>query len=107
MATPEYTEDQIAFIKEKFVSSTDIVKNLYVNVLNEEQLLRIYGLYKVATIGHCNVLEPSGGLLGSFVESKETKKYKSWKKVAEELDGNTTMGMIRYIEFVDELIDNA
>ena len=61
--------------KAKFflISSADVVK--HVKELSDEKKLKLYGLYKQATIGDINIEEP--GLLNF----KAKAKWKAWNEV--------------------------
>lgn len=52
--------------------------------LNSEQLLNLYGLYKQATIGPCNICKPK------WYQMQAIKKWEAWKNLGE-LDQETAM----------------
>ena len=54
----------------KFSQEMRAVKNL-----TTDQQLAIYGLYKQATIGDCNINEPA------FYDQEGKYKYKAWMKM--------------------------
>ena len=77
-----------------FEEACEYVKS---KTLNNDQLLELYGLYKVATVGANNTPRPKA-FLG--IPNKETAKWNAWKNVSE-LSHETAKR--RYIEFVQKL----
>jgi len=63
---------------------------------NNDDLLKLYALYKQATVGDVNIDRPTG-----YMEFKAKAKWDAWEKkkgISKETAGN------QYIAYVDELI---
>lgn len=82
-------------VSELFEKKAQEVNNLPTKPTTDE-LLKLYSLYKQATVGDCNTERP-----GVF-NIKDRKKWDSWNA----LKGTLTQEEAekQYIEFVDELI---
>jgi diazepam-binding inhibitor (GABA receptor modulating acyl-CoA-binding protein) len=63
---------------------------------NNEELLKLYGLYKQSTEGDCNTKKPTG-----IFDFKGKAKWDSWNKNKGKEKINS---MIDYIKFVDVLM---
>ena len=61
---------------------------------NDEELLHIYGLYKQATVGDCNLPEPG------FFQFKEKQKWTAWNQ-KRGLQQNTAKQS--YIDFINQI----
>lgn len=77
-----------------FIKATNDVKNL--KNLDNTILLILYGNFKQATIGNCNLSAPS------IFNIKDTAKYNSWKKLSKV---SKASAKINYIKLVRELIE--
>jgi diazepam-binding inhibitor (GABA receptor modulating acyl-CoA-binding protein) len=49
------------------------------SALNDDILLELYGLFKVANVGECNTERPGG-----LFNAKEKAKWDAWKKASDE-----------------------
>ena len=56
-----------------FEEYADKIKNKSGEGLTEEQQDGVYGLFKQATVGDCNIADPADGGLGS-------RKFAAWSK---------------------------
>jgi diazepam-binding inhibitor (GABA receptor modulating acyl-CoA-binding protein) len=78
----------------EFLAASQYVKKLTSHPTNEE-LLKLYGYYKQATVGNVNTSEPS------FINVKEYHKWHAW---------NNNNGLsqydaeVKYILYVNEMI---
>lgn len=63
---------------------------------DKEDLLYLYGMYKQATIGNCNIAEPS------LMSLKAHAKWESWKQ---KKDIETNVAMVFYIARTDEIFN--
>lgn len=81
-------------IEKEFEKSLNEVKNLK-KTPDDEELLILYGLYKQATEGNCNIEKPS------FFNIKANRKYESWKEY-EDVDEKKAMKY--YVREVNNLI---
>ncbi|KAJ5672465.1 long-chain fatty acid transporter ACB1 [Penicillium longicatenatum] len=80
-------------LKDQFDQAAKDVNNLKQKPSNDE-LLKLYALYKQATVGDCNTERPSAFNL------KEKYKWDAWNA----LKGETNeQAMEQYVKFVDEL----
>ena len=79
--------------KMNFEQSCEYIKN---KTLNNDQLLELYGLYKAATVGACNVPRPKS-FLG--IRNRETAKWDAWNERSE-ISQERAKRM--YIEFVSK-----
>jgi diazepam-binding inhibitor (GABA receptor modulating acyl-CoA-binding protein) len=82
-------------IKKRFELSATMVTSLK-NKPTDSELLKLYGLYKQATVGKCNINEPSK------IYVKDHAKWNNWNKL-----GNMTKvcAMSTYSDTVMEYID--
>jgi len=81
--------------KKRFDLSVKMVKSLNVGASNDD-LLKLYALYKQSIFGNCNINEPS-----SF-NMKESAKWHAWNK----LKGMSPIdAMNKYSDFVLKLYD--
>jgi diazepam-binding inhibitor (GABA receptor modulating acyl-CoA-binding protein) len=79
-----------------FIQSTEDVKNLS-KIPDDQTLLFLYGHYKQATIGNCNINTPN------VWNIKDTAKYYAWNS----LNGmSQNVAMYLYIKKVKELLYN-
>jgi diazepam-binding inhibitor (GABA receptor modulating acyl-CoA-binding protein) len=84
-------------LEDHFKKSADDIKNIGSSLnLSNDDLLDLYGYFKQATIGDCNIVEPS------FWDFKEKKKYESWNNHKGMTKENA---MKRYIKKVEKLIN--
>jgi len=83
-------------ITKQFEFSAHMITKLNKGITNDE-LLKLYGLYKQGNLGDCNIAEPS-----KIFNYKENAKWHAWKKFkgTKKIDA-----MIKYSDFVLELID--
>ena len=82
-------------INSAFTIACNLVKTI-TNTLNNSDLLELYGYYKQATQGDCNIQQPS------YFNFKEYKKWEAWKL---QLGKNETDMKVLYIEKVKTLIN--
>ena len=82
-----------SILENKFHTSCLMVKTL-VKPPSNEDLLYLYGMYKQATVGNCNIKEPSKFSI------KEYAKWQAWEK---NKDVNKSVAMAFYIAKVDEI----
>lgn len=82
-------------IDERFTLSVELVKGLKSKPTDEE-LLKLYGLYKQATLGDCNTTEPS------FFYFKEKAKWGAWNL---EKGKKKNKAKEEYSDFVMDLSD--
>ena len=80
----------------RFELSAKMIKMVKKSPTNEE-MLKLYGLYKQATIGDCNIAEPN-----KLFNYKENTKWNSWnsQKGLTKLDA-----MSKYSDIAIKLID--
>ena len=83
-------------LEEQFNISSIVIKNLTKRP-EDNELLTIYGLYKQATIGDCNTMEPTG-----LLNIKEKSKWSNWKKLE---NMSRKDAMIKYIRCVEYLVN--
>jgi diazepam-binding inhibitor (GABA receptor modulating acyl-CoA-binding protein) len=76
-----------------FYKESEDVKKLY--YVSDDSKLKLYGLYKQATIGDVNCPRPSG-----IFNIKEKAKYDAWY---ENKDMSKETAMFEYINLVSEL----
>ena len=88
----QYTQQQLEFINEMFEKFSKDMKT--VKGLSTEQQLGLYGIYKQATVGDCNIKEPS------FYDQEGKYKFKAWSKMKGL--GSTEAKQI-YIQVANEL----
>jgi diazepam-binding inhibitor (GABA receptor modulator, acyl-CoA-binding protein) len=89
----EEKEKEKETLEEKFIHSSEKIKKSSVKP-NQEQLLKLYGLYKQATIGDCNISKPG------FFSFEANYKYEAWNS----LKGySKEKSMEEYVSFVNEL----
>ncbi len=80
-------------IEERFETAVEEVKNLP-NKPQQEDLLKLYGLYKRVTVGVCNIEKPWA------VQVEASLKWNAWNDVSP-LTKN--QGMTTYIMLVNKL----
>jgi diazepam-binding inhibitor (GABA receptor modulating acyl-CoA-binding protein) len=74
-------------IEEQFKLGVDLVNNLR-KIPTDDELLKLYGLYKQSTIGNCNKEQPN------IFYIKERKKWNAWNSL-KNMDKNTAMEKYR------------
>ena len=83
-------------LKERFEACAEVIKNQTSNLTNAQQL-QVYGLYKQATVGKCNIDAPSA------MNVVQMAKYKAWKSLSSSSQKNNEMdqmtAMQEYIDF--------
>ena len=79
--------------EDEFLKCCNSVKKI--TKLEHDDLLYLYGFYKQATVGDCNVEKPS------FFDFKGKAKYDSW---VERQGINTDLAMKYYIKKVNRLL---
>ncbi len=77
-----------------FKNYSEKIKNIE-KTPSDDDLLILYGLYKQATIGNCNIDRPG------FLNFKGKAKWDSWNKYK---DKDKKDAMVLYIEKVKQLI---
>ena len=82
-------------INSAFTMACNLVKTI-TNTLNNSDLLELYGYYKQATQGDCNIQQPS------YINFKEYKKWEAWKS---QHGKNETDMKVLYIQKVKTLIN--
>jgi acyl-CoA-binding protein len=94
-------------LKERFEACAEVIKNQTSNLTNAQQL-QVYGLYKQATVGNCNIDAPSA------MNVVQMAKYKAWKSLSSlqnEMDRMTAMqeyiDFTMLLEFTKEMDDQA
>jgi diazepam-binding inhibitor (GABA receptor modulator, acyl-CoA-binding protein) len=80
-------------LEEQFAKATKDIKKI--PTLEQEELLLVYGYYKQALFGDCNIEKPS------FFNFKETAKYDAWM---ERKGTNKEKAMKHYIKIVTTLL---
>lgn len=80
-------------LESKFNNACNLIKIYPKNVENKD-LLYLYGMYKQATLGNCNILEPS---------SYDFKKHAKWNEWNNNKDITKNVAMAFYISRVNEL----
>ena len=83
-------------LQEKFNKYTELVK-IVPNKPKDEDLLALYGLYKIATVGKCATKKPKG-----VFNHKEQCKWDAWN-ARNELTAEQAMDL--YIKQVDILMN--
>lgn len=83
-------------LEKKFSMSCMLIKTL-VKPPSDEDLLYLYGMYKQATIGNCNVETPS------IFNIKQSAKWEAWNK---NKDIKKPVAMAFYIGKVDEIFSS-
>lgn len=81
---------------QEFLTATETVKKL-TQTPNNDELKKLYGLYKQAVNGDCNIEKPS------MLAFKEKAKWDSWvlNKGMNKYDSE-----VNYITYVNQLIQN-
>ena len=77
----------------KFNNACNLIK-IYPKNIDNKDLLYLYGMYKQATVGNCNVEEPS---------KFNMKQYAKWNAWNMNKDIKKTVAMAFYIGKVDEI----
>lgn len=80
-------------LEKKFNTAANYIQSVHSN-LTQNQLLEIYGLYKLSTIGKCNIEKPGG-----IFNLQAKAKWKSWSSLGEM---NKCEAMQKYIDKVVE-----
>lgn len=75
-------------LEEKFKNACDAIHNVK-NIENDD-LLKLYGLFKQATVGNCDIPQPS-----MFSSQKNKLKYNAWL-MNKNMDKKTAMKMYIY-----------
>ena len=81
-------------LQDKFNIAVVVVKQLKVRPSNDE-LLRVYSLYKQATVGNCNTEKPG---MFSFAEKS---KWEAWNNL---MGMDSTHAKELYVRLVEELV---
>ena len=84
-----------ATIQDKFNIASTVVKTLPKRP-SDKDLLRLYSLYKQATVGDCNTSQPG------ILQFKERSKWSAWKGI-EGMSKETAM--ISYCQLVEYLLN--
>lgn len=87
--------DKYNSLEEEFVSYAELIKSSDKNFDNET-LLKLYGYYKQACCGDCEIQEPS------FWKQKEKAKWDVWNS---HKGIKKNHAMKKYIKLVKELLD--
>lgn len=77
----------------KFNTACNLIK-IYPKTIENKDLLYLYGMFKQATVGNCNIKEPS---------SYDIKQYAKWNEWNNNKDIVKSIAMAFYISRVDEL----
>ena len=77
-------------LESRFVKYSNKIKNADIE-MNDNEKLELYGLYKQATVGNCNIEKPS------ILKFTEYRKYNSWN---DRIDMSKEDAMTLYIELV-------
>ena len=80
-------------LESKFNNACNLIK-IYPKTVENKDLLYIYGMYKQATVGNCNILEPS---------SYDLKKHAKWNEWNNNKGITKNVAMAIYISRVNEL----
>lgn len=83
-------EDEVNLLEEEFSSATKFVEQCH-DQFEQKELLKLYGYFKQATIGKCNVSKP-----GIFNLSGRAKWY-SWNDLDEMAKDSAMKGYIQYL----------
>jgi diazepam-binding inhibitor (GABA receptor modulator, acyl-CoA-binding protein) len=67
------------------------------NIIKDEHKLKLYGLYKLATVGVCNTERPTG----LFVSYRKQSMWDSWKDVSEKNIKNPKQ---MYVDFLTSIL---
>ena len=85
-----------ATIQDHFNIATTVVKTLPKKP-NDTDLLKLYSLYKQATVGDCNISQPG------ILQFKESTKWGAWK----DIEGmSKESAMISYCQLVEHLLNS-
>ncbi len=82
-------------IKKNFEKAAEDIKNSNLK-LDDETMLSLYGYFKQATIGDCNVEQPG------FFDLKGKAKYDAW---IQNKGMNKEHAMKRYVKKVEKLLE--
>lgn len=88
-------EDTNIILNNEFEESVRLIKSSKKSFDNDT-LLKLYGYYKQAIIGDCNILEPS------FWQLKEKAKWDAWNQ---HKSMKKTQAMKQYIKLVNKLLE--
>ena len=83
-------------LEEKFLKYSEKIKKA--TSLDNDTLLSLYGLYKQATVGECNIEEPYK------IYYKEHAKYKAWNN---NKDMSKENSMKAYIKLVKKILNDS
>ena len=83
-------------LEEKFLKYSEKIKKA--TSLDNDTLLSLYGLYKQATVGECNIEEPYK------IYYKEHAKYKAWTN---NKDMSKENSMKAYIKLVKKILNDS
>ena len=83
-------------LEEKFLKYSEKIKKA--TSLDNDTLLSLYGLYKQATVGECNIEEPYK------IYYKEHAKYKAW---INNKDMSKENSMKAYIKLVKKILNDS
>ncbi|CAH0695625.1 unnamed protein product [Spodoptera exigua] len=70
----DFSDDEQSPLDKSFSKASDHVRKL-TNVLNNNQLLELYGLYKQGTEGKCNIPKPG------WLDGRGRKKWEAWNSL--------------------------
>ena len=82
-------------LRERFNIAALVVKTLKKKP-SDDEMLKIYALYKQSIVGDCNTSQPG------FFNIREKSKWNAWKSVS---GINQETAMNEYIDFVNILIE--
>lgn len=80
-------------LEERFNRASKYMQSL-VSELDADQLLALYGLYKQATVGRCDIPKPN------WYQMQALRKYEAWKKLG---DMSQEFAMANYIDIIARL----
>lgn len=84
--------------EDRFNKAVKIINKMNSTKATEDELGKIYGLYKQSTVGNCNIKECPNKLL----DYKAYKKWQNWKKY----EGKSkTDAMNEYADFTIDMVD--
>lgn len=84
-------------IKEKFEKAAIDIKNKSGLQLDNDTLLTLYGYYKQATEGDCNIQQPG------FFDFKAKAKYEAW---VQQKGVDTETAMKKYYKKVNKILED-
>ena len=81
-------------LEQEFLTAAENIKKSGKN-LDNDMLLKLYGYYKQATVGDCNIECPG------FWNVKEKAKWEAWEQ---HKGMKKTHGMKKYVKLVDKIL---